>query len=480
MAPLSGTGALAGVAPVVAAALLAAITGGLLAERPHLARWLVGIPIVVIAVVSAAAYPRAAAMVTLAGLPFLGLLRHLFIPITGLPAFDPLLAVPMIMVAVVFVRVIVMERRRVTGGTISLLVTVLASLCLLQVINPLGGGIAAGLLSLVSTLVFLLWFWVGREVLRARDISRLLWIFVIEANVIALYGLSQSSNGFLPWDQAWLDAGGLRSLSVGDALRPFGTFSSASEYVTFLAVGAVAALGLAISRGRWSGLLAIPLPVIAVALSGVRSTLIAVVVGLIVVGALSTRRPGAAIAAFATLVAVVLAAFGLAQPYLAATQNSTQNALVGHTLSGLLDPWAKNSTGPVHVQMVVDGVQAGFAQPLGRGASSVTLAGQKTGTASSFGNTEFDFSNAFVAFGLVGGITFLVLAFTTLWRAWRQALHRTSAASLAVAGILTCTAGAWWGAAAWATAPIFWMLIGSVARSAGEAKAGTNAPGVAA
>src|SRR5262249_19578562 len=52
----------------------------------------------------------------------------------------------------------------------------------------------------------------------------------------AVYGLSQTFVGFHSWDESWIKNQGYAALSVGGVIRAFGTFSSASEYASFVGI----------------------------------------------------------------------------------------------------------------------------------------------------------------------------------------------------------------------------------------------------
>ncbi|MDQ6945559.1 MAG: hypothetical protein M3256_04640, partial [Actinomycetota bacterium] len=138
------------------------------------------------------------------------------------------------LVAVAAKRGALRDRTRLTTA-----VLVLSGLVLLSTVNPLQGGLTVGAASLLFVLVPLLWFWLGRGFVTDRLLRRIFSVTAVVAAAAAIYGLFQVYVGFPSWDASWIVAKGYTALAVGASTRPFASFSNASEYVTFLAIGSV-------------------------------------------------------------------------------------------------------------------------------------------------------------------------------------------------------------------------------------------------
>src|SRR5262249_13836526 len=127
---------------------------------------------------------------------------------------------------------------------------------------------------------------VGRELATPRALHALYASSAIGAVVVALYGLNQTWNGMPAWDTDWVNATGYAALHVGDVIRAFGTFSSSSEYATYLAVGIVVAFAFALGRRPYF----LPLvPVMAVALFYESSRGVMVTTAFAVIAVLAAR-----------------------------------------------------------------------------------------------------------------------------------------------------------------------------------------------
>ena len=66
---------------------------------------------------------------------------------------------------------------------------------LLQVANPRGSGLAAGVAALLFTAVPLAWYFVGRELATPRAMRIVFGGLVVVGCVVAVYGLNQTWNG---------------------------------------------------------------------------------------------------------------------------------------------------------------------------------------------------------------------------------------------------------------------------------------------
>jgi hypothetical protein len=141
------------------------------------------------------------------------------------------------------------------------------------------------------------------------------------------------------------------------------------------------------------------------------------------------------------------------------TATNSASALTTHLVSGLADPTGQQSTLPGHLSRVESGIAAGFSEPIGFGTGSITLAASHLGNASLLG-TEFDPSNAAVAFGFVGLLLYLLVAGRSLRTVYRLAARRRDALSIAVLGVAAVTLFQWLNGDLYSVAWLFWLTLG--------------------
>jgi hypothetical protein len=114
---------------------------------------------------------------------------------------------------------------------------------------------------------------------------------------------------------------------------------------------------------------------------------------------------------------------------------------------------------------MVNGVQASITNPLGHGTGAVTLAASRYGGSAQ--GTEADPSNMGVALGLLGLISYLVVAAVGLWTTYRVAAHQRSWWALASLGLLLVTFLQWTNGGQYAVAWLPWLVLGWADRVAG-------------
>jgi hypothetical protein len=392
----------------------------------------------------------------------LGLVRRLFdttAPVSHGGLGDPLLlvepAIIIILTAVAFHRGAFQARSRLANAVLAL--TLLA---VVEVVNPLQGSPLVGIGGWLFLLVPMLAFWVGRSLVDDRLLRRLFIVIATLAVGAVAYGLLQQSRGLPSWDQAWVTASGYAALHVGNTVRAFGTFSSSSEYATFLGIGVV------ICAAGLTRRLAVPL---LVAMGGLlcygvfydssRGVLLLVAVALAVMWAAGRGfRP---VPALCVGIVGVLALLALAGHFASQSRTPTtvQAALVQHQLQGLANPLnPKDSTLNAHLSEMVDGLKSSITNPLGHGTGAVTLAASRYGGTAQ--GTEVDPSNIGVALGLLGFIAYLVVAATGLWTAYRAASLRRSWWALGGLGVLIVSFLQWTNGGQYAVAWLPWLVLG--------------------
>lgn len=429
-----------------------------LAQNPILIRVAAAALIVGLLVVISVQSPRLAILLILWFLPFLAFLRRLLIPVAGWTSFDALLLVAPIVAVFLLYRVFILQKRPLAPDIASKSVLILIMLAIVQVINPRGGGLAAGATGLLFVAAPLGWFFLGRELADRRLIGAVLIGNVFLAVGIAGYGLWQSLVGLLPWDSAWTDLNGYAALSVFGATRAFGTFSSGAEYAFFLGIALVTALVMAL-HGRVFALLAAPILAWAIFLESSRSIIFLMLLCVAALLGMRTGRKTLAAVAIGLAATVAVGTIHFFGPQLTAAAQHSGSPFVAHQVSGLMNPFdPKQSTLALHQQLVSTGFLGSLADPLGAGTASTNLAGQKVSGSSN--SAEMDLINVLVSLGVFGGMAFAAVIILTLWRGASRALATLGMVELATIGILILTFGQWLNGGFYAVAPLVWVLVG--------------------
>jgi hypothetical protein len=453
--------------PALVAGLLAVTGAALVAwvavRRPDWYRPLFAIVLAANLLIVAVRWPRAAVVLTLLFLPFLALLRRLLIADAGWSPYDPLVVVgPLVALALIF-RLLIVERIQFERDILSKLVYALLALAVIQVFNPLGPGVLAGLGGLLFLAVPLLWFVIGRELADRRTVITLIYSVILAAIATTAYGLWQTEISLPKWDASWVEVTGYEALYVGKQIRAFGTFSSAAEYAAYASVGFVFACALVMYR-RALPAVAIPFLAIAIFLASGRGVMALTLIAAIVLIALRARNGGATLLVTVLGVGALFAVSALAGPALDRAAGRSSNPLVSHQVGGLLHPLDPDkSTLLTHWEQFTEGIGAGFTDPLGRGTGATNIAAARFGGVGGSG-TEVDISDAFVSLGLAGGLLFIGILGVTFRRVISLYLARGDPALLAVVGLLVVTLGQWLNGGYYALAPLTWFLIGWATR----------------
>jgi hypothetical protein len=316
----------------------------------------------------------------------------------------------------------------------------------LEIFNPEGGGLVAGVTGLLFIAAPLLWFFVGAWLADDALVTALQAATVAVAGLAAGYGLWQTNAGFPSWDQTWIDVAGYTALRVG-VVRAFSVFTSAAEYAIFLGAGIMVVFAGAM-RGRLLTLPVLPLLVWALVLESSRTVVVQSLAGILVMGALLAGGVRRAIVITVIGLGVITLLDQLLAPQLLAIAGSTSDPLIAHQAGGLGDPLnPTESTAHLHLEQMVAGFELAFSHPLGLGTAGTNLAGLKTGTLQ------------------VGGILYGVIVALVLAAACRLAMRRRDVVSLATVGVLVVCFGQWLNGGYYALAPLIWVLIGSIGRS---------------
>jgi hypothetical protein len=452
----------AGMAVLFAAGLLLGVVLAASARNAGFIRALVaGIALGILGPVTLR-WPRGGVVATMALLACIGFLRRILIPAAGWSGTDPILLIGPAIAILLLVRHPEGAEARSIGGRLPALVAALLLLTCLEVFNPEGGGLVAGVTGLLFIAAPILWFFVGAWLADEGLLLGLQAVSVAIASLAAAYGLWQTISGFPSWDSQWISIAGYTALQVG-VTRAFSTFSSSAEYAIFLASSVMVIVAHAM-RGRLLSLVALPLLVWALVLESSRTVVVQGLAAVLVMAALLTGSVRKAVITSVVGLALLAVLDQLLAPHLLAIAGSTSDPLISHEAGGLGDPLnPEQSTVQIHLAQILAGFQLAFSHPLGLGTAGTNLAGLKVSSVAL--GAEVDIPNQFISLGILGGVLYLVIVVVVMAAATRLALRRRDVASLATVGILVVCFGQWLNGGYYALAPLVWLLIGSIGRT---------------
>lgn len=431
---------------------------GVASTLPGLIQAALAVGVAVLLCVACVRAPAPALLALVGWLTVLAMIRRLLDACGFGASSSPLLLVSPVAVAVL---VVVAARKGAFRSRTPLAngVLCLTLLVVLSAVNPLQGGVTVGVAGLLFVLVPMLWFWLGRALVDDQVLGRLLRMISILAVPAAVYGLIQVYRGFPWWDAYWIETKGYIALRVGDSLRQFASFASTSEYVGFLAVGALVWV-LRIRRvgGLLPAGLALAILGWALALASARAILVALPVAL---GLVFAARRGLGLARSALFGLAGLAVLGALVSLVdsGSVGGARTSALLARQVEGLSDPFnSEVSTLPIHIEAVVGGLGLALRNPIGQGVGSVTLAAERFGGEAV--SSEADPSNIAVATGIPGLFVYCFVVVAGFRLAFRTARSRRDLVSLAALGILAVTSFQWLNGGIYSVAPLPWLMLG--------------------
>lgn len=413
---------------------------------------------------------RQGLIATMIYLLFVAEFRRLLLPFVDWTGGDPLSLVGPAILVLVIVTVFVIGRREPIprGDRLTQMIAVFTVLSLLSIVNPLAGGIAAGLGGLFYAGPPLGWYFVGRAVVNDRVLERLITALIWCGVAIACYGLWQAFVGKPPWDALWYQTAASPSLRVENSVKPVGTFSSSFEYSTMLAAALCAAVALRL-RGRKEMVLPMPVLFFALMTSGTRTSILFAFVGVAAIIALNPRKLVQAIVVGAVGLALAVGGMLLVSSALSSVLGG--NDLVAHSSKGLSNPLDSNdSTFALHMRIAWEGIKLGITNPTGLGIGATNQGGAAlSGDVTTLRPAEIDIPNAFVALGVPGGLLYIAIVVFALWAAARLYFDGNDLA-LPALGVLLGGFGQWNTGGHYAMAPITfivlsWLAAGMTARS---------------
>ncbi|MHB8571671.1 MAG: hypothetical protein ACYDAY_01765 [Candidatus Dormibacteria bacterium] len=143
--------------------------------------------------------------------------------------------------------------------------------------------------------MLLFWFY-RRYWMEWRWVKAMMWITVVSGILSALYGIYQVEVGFPQWDQIYIDNTAAQFQSVGTQLKIFSTMQYSGQFSGYMYMAIIVALGAIQMKQmplilRGLAIVSIPLEVIALANTFVRSSYVAAAAGVAVMLILALRSP---------------------------------------------------------------------------------------------------------------------------------------------------------------------------------------------
>lgn len=414
--------------------------------------------------------PKTAMVALFAWLPFLGFVRRALIPTAGWSSLDPLLLVSSAVAILVFLTLMISKRAELGGTGLAKIFFAFSLVVLIQLFNPEQGSPLVALTGVMFIVVPMLAFVIARTLADDEYTKKIQYVVLITGVITAVWGLKQVYIGFTGFERDWLECCAYGALRINKTIRPFSTFTNSLEFAGYMGFGvAVCVARMLYAKGyarfllggcgvlmAWAGFLV-----------GSRATVIVTILAIFLLVGLRARSRMASAGIFILLagLAVLWAASNRSDPNTSLTAQQGVEQLKAQQLVGLTNPFdSRVSTLPGHITRVEDGLLYSWHNPAGLGTGSITRGGQKFRQGASTG-TELDFGNAFLAYGLIGGAMYVLLALRVFWQLYvlrRKTLSPVWAAVLAMAII---SLGQWQNGGAYALSSMIWFMIGCADRA---------------
>ena len=231
-------------------------------------------------------------------------------------------------------------------------VSLLALVYVVEIFNPLQGGLMVGLSGAMFSLVPMLWFYFGQAI-KTEFITIALRLMIVLGLVTSLYGVYQLLFGYPAFEQYWIsNTEFYNSIAVGHVERALATFCSAEEWGRYTEFGAIAAFGFAAAGNRrvvrFGWLMAGFALISFVALTGQRAAVFGLVLGLAVLFMLGARSLSKAIVRLTVLLlpfAMMMVLFKAPEVEEMWSNDETQTVttVLSHMQRGVLKPAGEES-----------------------------------------------------------------------------------------------------------------------------------------
>ena len=364
-------------------------------------------------------------------------------------------------------------------------VSILALIYILQIFNPLQGGLTVGLTGALFMLVPVAWFYFGQAI-KPSFIETAFRVIVLLGLITSLYGLYQLAFGFPAFEQYWIDnTDYYQSISVGHVERALATYSSAEEWGRYLEIGAIIAFGFgacAANYFRRAGWFCCGVTLtVMLLLTGQRTAMFGLILGglvLLLTGARTWRAVvGRLLLALApVLLVTVLVKAPTNDDMLSHDENDRIGSLLSHTARGTLRPAQEDSLQERLKNWSSLATDLVPYRPLGVGLGGASLGTSRFNSDLDLPSIDSYFISTVITCGLPTALLFMWILIRGLmmsWRSFRRAEPGSSevrlwrvAVTLMPVLILNSIFGNTF--TLYSVAPLGWLLVGWI--SAGQVR----------
>jgi hypothetical protein len=285
--------------------------------------------------------------------PFRAILRRMQYLIVPYSTYEPIhLMTP---VVTFFAFILILNRQKLEiffASRMAKGVTFLAIICFLQIFNPLQGGLFVGLSGGMFILVPMAWFYFGQNAV-PEFFPRVMRMIVILGMITSFYGVYQIIFGYPAFEQYWIEnTDHYESIAVYNVTRALATYSNAEEWGRYTQIGSLIAFGLCLSKSeaekRPFWFFSAIVLCIMLALSGQRSSIFGLFLGLTVLFLTGAKTLSSAFARISLLGAAAVLfltlSTSLAEDDIRALDDSQGvNTMISHSTKGTLDPTSEGS-----------------------------------------------------------------------------------------------------------------------------------------
>jgi hypothetical protein len=356
-------------------------------------------------------------------------------------------------------------------------VSILAAIYVLQIFNPLQGGLTVGFSGALFMLVPVAWFYFGQTV-KPGFLESVFKIVVVLGLLTSLYGVYQLIFGFPRFEQYWIDNTEFyNSISVGNVKRALATFSSAEEWGRYIEIGALIAFGFAASgitrRSRLGWLLSGGALSLMLLLTGQRTAMFGLILGCVVLMLTGARTWRIALGRLGLLLAPMLLIAVLVKAptnddMLSHGEDDKMGSLLSHTTRGTLDPTHEESLQERFKNWTFLATNLIPYRPFGLGIGATSLAAWRFNTDMDLPPIDSYFISTVITCGLPAALLFMWILMRAAKMSWysfrgsepgtRESRVWRVAASLMPVLFLNSIFGNTF--TLYSVAPVGWLLVG--------------------
>jgi preprotein translocase subunit SecG len=363
--------------------------------------------------------------------PVRGLLRRAQYLLVDYTSQDPIHVLTPIVTLLAFALLLKSQRFGIfRASPLAGWVSLLGLMYLVQIFNPLQGGLLVGLAGVMFTLVPLLWFYFGQSV-KDEFITTVLRLMVVVGVVTSVYGVYQLLFGYPAFEQYWIDHTEFYdSIAVGRVERALATFCSAEEWGRYTELGAIVAFGFAAGAKRLQVRAGWIFSAVAlsgfVLLSGQRAAVFGLIVGvaaLLLLGARSLPNAMARVALLLVpaLLMIVFLKAPAQEEMLGNDDTQTVSTVLSHTQRGVLKPAEEESLQVRLTNWSYFLTQVVPYRPLGAGIGASWLSQARFNQDVDFPPVDSSILSHAITCGIPGILLFVWILSRATWFSFRAA-----------------------------------------------------------